>query len=202
MSPPALRLELTPLAFPVYKWQMVGPPSVCNCGSQFLTVNQPLSLLSLSLPLSSVGSVSLEITDQYRGLEGPCCPPSLAAGHESTQTFKVVWNPATPRQPFHESGLSSPGYQKPPDIKPASSVPPPFPSLPSKGARATDSPHLPLAALHSSLTASGKTSLCIRGLHTPATSQRMRYGAIRDNGSAGNVVSHSSPFRLFATRGL
>lgn len=181
---------------------MVGPPSVCNCGSQFLTVNQPLSLLSLSLPLSSVGSVSLEIADQYRGLEGPCCPPSLAAGHESTQTFKVVWNPATPRQPFHESGLSSPGYQKPPDIKPASSVPPPFPSLPSKGARATDSPHLPLAALHSSLTASGKTSLCIRGLHTPATSQRMRYGAIRDNGSAGNVVSHSSPFRLFATRGL
>ena len=108
----------------------------------------------------------------------------------------------TPRQPFHESGLSSPGYQKPPDIKPASSVPPPFPSLPSKGARATDSPHLPLAALHSSLTASGKTSLCVRGLHTPATSQRMRYGAIRDNGSAGNVVSHSSPFRLFATRGL
>ena len=43
-SPSALRLELTPLAFLVYKWQMVELPSVCNCGCQFLTVNQPLFL--------------------------------------------------------------------------------------------------------------------------------------------------------------
>ena len=117
--------------------------------------------------------------------------------------FKVVRNAAAPRQPFHKSWFSSPGYQKLPDIKPAFSGPPPFPSLPSKGPRATDSSHLPLAALHASedpsLTASGKISLCVRGLHTPATSQRMRYDTIKDNGSAGNVLSHSSPIRLFAT---
>ena len=80
MSPPTLMLELTPLDFPVYKWQMVGLPSVCNCGSQSLRVNEPLFLLCLSLPLSPVGLVSMEGPDQYRGLKGPCCPLSLAVG--------------------------------------------------------------------------------------------------------------------------
>ena len=181
---------------------MVALPSVCSCGSQFLTVNQPLFLLSLSLPLSPVVLFLWRSLTNTEALRDPAvhCPWRLGVsppkclrwygmqplqGSPSTRVSSV---PLATRS-FLTSSLLSQGHH--PSLPCPPRVPGPqthliFPWLPFTLLKTPPLP--PLVTYRSGPWAA-------HSCHIPEDA----IDTIKDNGSAGNVLSHSSPIRLFAT---